>query len=88
MLKEIKVNIDEPSGITIVFTGYSMKVGGSGPVFDKFNDTGKNVWPKEFDVIQFDETLTYKWNGPENSKFIKKIFFQKFYTILLWLSNI
>ena len=64
MLKEIEVDIDEPSGITIVFTGYSMKVGGSGPVFDKFNETGKIVWPKELDVIQFDDTFTYgqKWS--------------------------
>ena len=75
MRKEIKVDIDEPSGITIVFMGYSMKVGGSGPVFDKFNETGKIIWPKEFDVIRFDETFMYGRNGPENGKFIKKIFF-------------
>ena len=70
MLKEVNVDTDEPSGITIVFTGYSMKVGGTGLVFHKFTDTGKIVWPKEFDVIQFDETFTYRRNGPENGTLI------------------
>ena len=62
------VHLSEPSGITIVFTGYSMKVGGSGKVFNDFMETGKIIWPTEFDIIRFDETFTYGKNSPENGR--------------------
>ena len=60
------VQVPDLSGITVVFTGHSMKVGGSGKVFDDFIETGKIVWPKEFHVIRFDEMFTHGNNSPEN----------------------
>ena len=68
ILKADDIEVDEPSGITIVFTGYSMKVGGCGKVFSEFIQSGTIKWPKEFDVIRFDETFTYGKNIPENGK--------------------
>ena len=66
MLEKSKGKIDDPSGITVVFTGYSMKVGGSGKIFDELLEKGIITWPKEFQVIRFDETFTYGHNTPEN----------------------
>ena len=60
ILKELNINNGEPSAITIVFTGHSMKVGGSGPVFDEFTETGMIEWPKEYDVVRFDANI-YIW---------------------------
>ena len=54
------------SGITVVFTGHAMKVGGSGKVFDEFVEKGQIIWPKEFKIIRFDETFTYGNNCPQN----------------------
>ena len=64
------MEISEPCGITIVFTGYSIKVGRTGKVFTDFTETGHIVWPKEFDIIRFDETFTYGKNSPENGRHI------------------
>ena len=59
VLQNLNLKNSNPSGISIVFTGHSMKVGGSGKVFDDFIDTRKIEWPKEFDIDRFDETFTY-----------------------------
>ena len=59
ILKNLNIKNGVPSGITIVFTGHSMKVGGSGPVFDEFIETGLIEWPEEFHVVRFDETFMY-----------------------------
>ena len=69
IMKANDIKVDEPSGITIVFTGYSMKVGGCGQVFNEFVESGKIKWPQEFDVIRFDETFTYGKNSPQNGKY-------------------
>ena len=66
ILQKLGLKNDDPSGITIVFTGHSMKVGGSGKVFDKFIETGMIKWPKEFDIIRFDETFTYGKRLPQD----------------------
>ena len=51
ILQELKLKNEDPSGITIVFTGHSMKVGGTGKVFDDFIETGMIEWPKMFDIV-------------------------------------
>ena len=66
ILLNLCLKADDPSGITIVFTGHSMKVGGSGKVFDHFIETGKIEWPKEFDIVRFDETFTYGKRLPQD----------------------
>ena len=43
-----------------------MKVGGSGNVYDDFIETGKIEWPKEFEIVRFDETFTHGKQLPQN----------------------
>ena len=69
ILKELKIKNGDPSGISIIFTGHSMKVGGSGKVFDDFIETGKIIWPREFDIIRFDETFTYGKKLPQDGTY-------------------
>ena len=70
MLKNMNIDVDEPSGLNIIYTGYSMKVGGSGQLFDDFIHNGTIVCPKDFEIIKFDETFTYGKNIPENGRYI------------------
>ena len=74
MLQELQLKSEDPSGITIVFTGHVMKVGGSGKVLDDFIKTGRIEWPKIFDIVCFDETFTYGKRLPQDGIYSNNLF--------------
>ena len=59
LLSKMNIPVNEPYGISIIYTGFSLKVGGSGEMYQKFIESRTINCPEDFEIIKFDETFTY-----------------------------